>query len=398
MPENQRRIVLALALGSATAALISIAASQILMGLAIAAMLFFRVRWQAPPFWPALAAFTALTLLSVAFSGNPAAGAGQVKKFYVFTILFVIFSLRPVIAEIRVMVIAWAGVSAVSALIGVGQFAGKYQQARDRGLSFYEFYVGDRTTGFMSHWMTFSGEQMITLLMLLALLLFGGWKRGKMALWLIVGLLGISLLLGFTRSVWLGAAAGTLYLIWFWRRWMVALAPVALAIVLWINPGEVRARFLSAFQPRGDNVDSNRHREVTRRVGWEMIRAHPLLGLGPGVVGPAFEKYVPSDVQRPLPVGFYGHLHNVYIHYAAERGIPAVFALLWMLAWVLRDFARAKPDFVIRGAVAVLLSVILSGWYEVNLGDSEILTLVLAVIACGYSRVRCSGSPERLTA
>lgn len=398
MPENQRRIVLALALGSATAALISIAASQILLGAAIAATLWFRIQWQAPPFWPALAMFAILTLLSVAFSGDPAAGAGQVKKFYVFTILFVIFSLRPVLAEIRVMVLAWAGVSAISALIGIAQFAWKYQQARERGLSFYEFYVGDRTTGFMSHWMTFSGEQMIALLMLLALLLFAGATRWSFALWPIAGLLGLSLLLGFTRSVWLGAAAGTLYLVWFWRRWMVALAPVALAIVLWINPGEVRARFVSAFQPRGDNVDSNRHREITRQVGFEMIRAHPFLGLGPGLVGPRFEQYIPPGVARPLPIGFYGHLHNVYIHYAAERGIPAVLALLWMLAWILRDLWRAPPDFMTRGAIAVLISVMLSGWYEVNLGDSEILTLVLAVIACGYSRVRSSGEPERLTA
>ena len=54
-----------------------------------------------------------------------------------------------------------------------------------------------------------------------------------------------------------------------------------------------------------------------------MIRAHPILGLGPEQVGKVFLAYVPPDILSPLPKGWYGHLHNIYLQFAAERGLPA---------------------------------------------------------------------------
>jgi O-antigen ligase len=106
-----------------------------------------------------------------------------------------------------------------------------------------------------------------------------------------------------------------------------------------------------------------------------------------------FLDYVPQDIPRPLPAGWYGHLHNIYIHYAAERGLPALLALLWLLAKILRDFARAirrlppgpsDQKFILHGALAVLLAVMVAGVFELNLGDSEVLAMFLAVVACGY--------------
>ena len=62
-----------------------------------------------------------------------------------------------------------------------------------------------------------------------------------------------------------------------------------------------------------------------------MIRAHPWFGLGPEEVKLQFNSYVPPDIPRPLPEGWYGHLHNIYLQYAAERGIPTMLLMLWML-------------------------------------------------------------------
>ena len=54
-----------------------------------------------------------------------------------------------------------------------------------------------------------------------------------------------------------------------------------------------------------------------------MIEAHPLLGLGPEEPHYQFDQYLPPDVTVPAP-GWYGHLHNIYLQYAAERGIPVM--------------------------------------------------------------------------
>jgi O-antigen ligase len=170
--------------------------------------------------------------------------------------------------------------------------------------------------------------------------------------------------------------------------------PVLIAILMLANPFELRERIVSVFVPHAD-MDSNGFRAVMRRTGWEMIKAHPWLGLGPEEVGPHFEEYVPADVPRPLPNGYYGHLHNIYYHYAAERGVPAMLALMWMLGQALVDFIRtlrrlpqkAEQRWVLHGAIAVMIAVLLGGYFEVNLGDSEVLGMFLAVVGCGYVAV-----------
>jgi len=197
------------------------------------------------------------------------------------------------------------------------------------------------------------------------------------------------MVLGFTRSIWLGTLAGGLYLLWFWRRWVIAAVPVVLLAALLVGP--VRERAESLVRPHGER-DSNEFRIVVWRTGLEMIRAHPWLGLGPEQVGPQLNKYVPADIARPLPPGYYGHLHNIYIHYAAERGIPTMLAMMWLMGKALWDFAstlwRKRPlgdaRFVLHAAVAVILSLLVVGCFEYNLGDSEVLTMFLTTVCFGY--------------
>jgi O-antigen ligase len=102
---------------------------------------------------------------------------------------------------------------------------------------------------------------------------------------------------------------------------------------------------------------------------------------------------VPADIPRPLPPGFYEHLHNVYLQYAADRGVPTMLAMLWMLIQMPIDFwrgLRALPPgpsvrrFLLHGAVAVVLAVMVEGFVEYNLGDSEVLAMFLVATACGY--------------
>ncbi len=108
-------------------------------------------------------------------------------------------------------------------------------------------------------------------------------------------------------------------------------------------------------------------------------------------MGAQFESYVPADVPRPIPHGYYGHLHNIYYHYAAERGIPALLALLWLVGRAFYDFARglrgqqgSESRWVLFASLAVIIAVMLAGYEEVNLGDSEVLAMFLAVVSCGY--------------
>jgi O-antigen ligase len=380
--------------GSLISILFSIAASQILLGLALAALLLSSERIRLPPIKLPLALFFTGTVISWLASGHIHDGTPQIRKFFVFTVLLVVYSTFRKIAEIRAIALIWAAVTTLSAVRSLFQFGQKYQESQELHRNFYEFYIGQRITGFMSHWMTFGGEEMIVLLFLLALLFFSIERRWKAAGWFCAAVLSLSLVLGFTRSIFLlGFPVGLLYVLWFWHKWMVAAVPVLAVIAFLVAPPALKERVTSIMQPHGQ-TDSNLHRSITRRTGLEMIRAHPLLGLGPEVMkDPAqFDRYVPADIARPLPTGWYGHLHNIYIQYAAERGIPTMLAMMWLIGKVLWDFAsalRGKPSstearFVLHGAIAVILAILAEGLLEYNLGDSEVLTLFLAMIAFGY--------------
>lgn len=369
------------------ASLASIAASQILLGLALAALLAARRDWRFPPVALPLALFVAATLAAAALSPDPAAALPQIRKLYVLTTLFVVYSgfrgARPVSRLVTVLAV----VGAASAAWGLAQFAGKWMEARELGVPFYTHYVGRRITGFMSHWQTMGGGLMLVFLLWSARLLSGGWKsRGqRLAGAAAAVLIGAAIVLGFTRNVWLGSFAGGLYLLWHWNRRVIWAVPVAAVLVVAAGPEALRSRVFSLFQPHGE-VDSNQHRIVTYRTGMRMIRAHPLFGVGPDQVDSRFEEFVPPDVPRPLPEGWYGHLHNVYLQYAAERGIPALGCFLWFVAIVMRDLLRSRRrHWYLDAAAAAVLAILVSAFFEMNLGDSEVLMLFLAVIAAAYS-------------
>ncbi len=380
--------------GSLISILFSIAVSHILLALAFAALLFSSDRLRLPPITLPLALFVAGTIISWLASGHIHDGTPQIRKFFVFLVLLLVYSTFRKISEIRAMALIWAAVATLSAIRSLFQFWQKYQDSQELHQNFYDFYVGQRITGFMSHWMTFGGEEMIVLLFLLAFLFFSSERRWKAAGWFCVAVLSLSLVLGFTRSIFLlGFPIGLLYLLWFWHKWLVAAAPVVAVLAFLVAPASLKERVTSIIQPHGQ-TDSNLHRSITRRTGLQMIRAHPLLGVGPEVMKDPknFDRYVPADIQRPLPEGWYGHLHNIYLQYAAERGIPTMLALMWMIGKVLWDFAHAvrgklaltEARFVLHGAVAVILAILAEGLLEYNLGDSEVLMLFLAMIGFGY--------------
>jgi O-antigen ligase len=377
--------------GALLSILFSIAVSQILLALALAALLLSSTPLRLPPIKLPLALFMAGTVISLLASGHIQQGMPQIRKFYVFFILLVVYSTFRNLAEIRAIVLLWAGVATLSALRSLFQFWRVYQQSEDLGRRFYDFYLGARITGFMSHWMTFGGEEMVVLLFLASYLFFSREPRWKAAGWIGAVILAVSMVLGFTRSIFLlGFPVGLLYLLWFWKKWLVVAVPAVVLIALFLGPEALRERVLSVAEPHGE-VDSNRHRAVSREIGVLMIRAHPWLGLGPEQIKYQFDQWVPADA-RPLPEGFYGHLHNIYLQYAAERGIPVLLAMLWLIAKALWDFGHAlrrKPAsgearFILHGAIAVIIAILAEGFAEYNLGDSEVLTMFLAVVAFGY--------------
>ncbi len=382
------------ALGSAAAILLSIWASQRLLELSLLLLLASRARLRLPRIWLPISLFVVGTLLSLAFSSDPSQGWPPIKKLYLFSMILVIYSTVRDLVTVRRLMLAWGAIGAFASLWAIGQFIADVRQASLEHREFYSFYLPKRITGAMNHWMTFAGEEMLVLLMLLAFLLFAPSVR-RMWIWIsCTAILAIAILLNETRTVWGALAITGFFLLWCWHRRIAVAMPVVVIGFLALVPGPLHQRFVSLYHPK--DMDSNAFRYVMRRVGWEVIKVHPIVGLGPEELKYHLKDWIPQDIPRPLPDGFYQHLHNIYLQYAAERGIPTMLMMVWALLLSIYDFSRAayrlpkgrsNARFILLGGIACVAAIMISGLAEHNLGDSEVLTTFLVVISCGYLAV-----------
>ncbi len=229
---------------------------------------------------------------------------------------------------------------------------------------------------------TLAGILTLILCVTLAQLAAGrrAWRWWK---WTAALLMVAALGLGLTRGAWLALAA-TLFALatlcgW---KWLAAFPALALGIFL-IAPGTVVERLTSDFDLQlptyGDRLEM-------WRAGGQMIRDHPVWGVGTGMVRHLYPEYRTSGAVRENPE----HLHSAYIQAAADNGLPTLAAILWFLSWsgwcAFRGFRRARVEGrsdidLYLASVLGILAFAVGGLFEDNWNDSEVQRLLFFLIA-----------------
>lgn len=232
-----------------------------------------------------------------------------------------------------------------------------------------------RIDGPSSHVMTFSNLLLPLALMILLL----WWHRRNW--WLGVGsvVTSVALLLTFTRSVWLGWGVAVFVILMLKRTpWRIYALP-ALVFFVTFMPMDLFTRLWSTFDLKQySNFDRIRMLEA----GVEMIKDHPLLGVGPGNVKETYALYKKHDAPRSRPP----HLHNNVVQLWAERGILGLAAYILLLALFLRECVRAwrgsrEARMWAEIGVAVTVGLTVAGLFEFNFGDTEVFYLMLELYA-----------------
>jgi O-antigen ligase len=230
-----------------------------------------------------------------------------------------------------------------------------------------------RITGPSTHVMTFSG----LLLPLSLMLLFLWWHERKW--WQITagGLATLTLLLTFTRSVWLGWIAAAFVVLLASRARLVFYALPLVILFVTFLPLDLFSRLVSTFDMK---QESNFDRIRMLEAGAEMIRDFPILGVGPANVKEVYAIYRKQDAPRARPP----HLHNNVVQLWAERGILGLAAYILLLALFFRECIRAwhgpNRKWAEAGA-AIAVSLTVAGLFEFNFGDTEVFYLMLNLFA-----------------
>ena len=368
-------------LGFVAALQISIAASGILLtvtlGLWIALLVGAHERPTAPVFFAALAAYAAMTMVAVVFSLDRGISLIDSREVLLFLVVPLVYGLaRGQRAQTVATIIITVG--AASAVYGVVQY----------GILEYD-NLGQRPSGTMGHYMTYSGLLVMVIALAGGRLLFDTRERTWSAL--VMPALLVALVLTQTRGAWVGACAalGLLFILKDLR--LMAVLPVLAALFIAFAPPPLTDRLYSTFDLQDP---TNRDRVAMARAGFRMVGDHPLTGVGPDVVKEVYPDYRDAGaVEDNNP-----HLHNVPLHIAAERGLPALAVWLGFLALLVRDLAsRLKTPHTAGLAAAGLAAVagmLTAGMFEYNFGDSEFLMLFLVLITLPAAAAAREDSPE----
>jgi putative inorganic carbon (HCO3(-)) transporter len=332
-------------------------------------------RWTVPAFFWPLIALAAWTLVSCAFSSEPGASFFRSRQllFYLLVPLTLRVARGPAAMRVLDVIIA---VGAFSALAGVVEYA--FMNYRS---------LGARPSGFLGHYMTFSGVIMLVVCGAVARLAF----RSREWIWPAVAVPALlaALVVSEARNAWLGALAAIVVLLAL-RSWKLLVAvPLLVAVLAVLSPAIARDRARSIFDP---SDPTNRDRIAMLESGRLMIEDHPLVGVGMNMVPKEYSaKYKTPDAVDPTdkPGDTRSHLHDVPVQLAAERGLPALAAWLVFVVVAARDLLRlvrrsATPAIAATGLSAIV-AMIISGLFEYNLGHTEFLVLFLALISLPFA-------------
>ena len=317
--------------------------------------------------WP-LAGYLLWTMLSAVFSVDLRTSFVDLKQIVLF--LMVPMTLRLLRGE-RAM-------TALNVIIAFGAAAALVAVVQSQVLGFDN--LGNRPSGSLSHYMTYSGVIMLVLCAAVARLLFYAEQR----VWpgVAIPALVVALAVTLTRNAYLGAGAAVAGLLALRKAKLLLVVPVAAVLFLIVAPDGIRARAFSVVDLQDD---SNRDRLQMIAMGVDMVGDHPVFGVGPDMVGAVYGQYL-----RPDPVHTYNpHLHNVPIQIAAERGLPALGFWLAFVVIVLVDLVRqvrqGPAPAIAAAGLGATVAMVTAGLFEYNFGDSEFLMLLLCLITLPYA-------------
>ena len=212
-----------------------------------------------------------------------------------------------------------------------------------------------------------------------------GTGLSREGLSLVLGVAGLAFLLNQTRGAFLGLAAGLLAVALADRRLRKLAAVVALAcpllLIVWemLPTGHTFLQMIVRMHDPGPNPYLERL--TLWKVGFQIFRDQPFLGVGPGNYRTVYPQYFHgvSDNENA-----WGSAHDLYIHQAAERGLlglAALAAVLWTMTARAAARARRTPDEARLWALGACVAFLVMNLTEVAFQNEQATSLLLFIWA-----------------
>lgn len=170
------------------------------------------------------------------------------------------------------------------------------------------------------------------------------------------------------RGPWLGTAFGIIMVIWLNRKhFNMRIGVAALLLTCCLAWG-----LAPLYSERSKTlIDMSHSTNLERMHIWEytlnIIKDHPLAGVGLGQYQSAFKQYLPENdslLRTSRGVYYAPHAHNAYLMIFAEAGIIGVVALTVLIVGIFKHVWRIKQknnfDGLIHGYIGIMSAVVIS--------------------------------------
>ncbi len=361
-----------------------IAGQQISLGVALLGILLFRDgrhrlislfrRGKFPTLLRGAILFWVMALLlSLVFSGQFPDGLRELRKV---TLLFALIIPACAVSkqkELRfaLLLLLVSGIAAAS--------IGLWEHGNHAGLN------PNRLDGPINSYMTSAGIFLQISLMALALLLHGNEHfRGITPVAFL--LVTAALFFTFTRGAWLGWAVGSAFLLTRCKpRLMLPLLLLLMALPA-AHP-EIRERAKTMVDR---SYPTNSRRLILWSAGWDAFRERPLTGWGLQ----SMESLI-LERSGPAPSGHLSHFHSNVVQTAVAMGLAGLVAFTLLMAALFRASSagvRVDPPSLARGiaegSAAAVVGFLVHGFFEWNMGDSEVITTLYALVGLAIAANR----------
>lgn len=190
----------------------------------------------------------------------------------------------------------------------------------------------------------------------------------------------ISLFLTQSRNVYIGVISALIVYGLFKNRRFLLVFILFLSVGWVLSPASLKERTKSIFDL---NHPSNSSRIVMWKVGFQVFKDHPVLGTGDNEITKVYKLY-----KTPESHGEGSHFHSNPIMIMVTTGTTgSIFYLLFWTAlfyYAIRDLRNSVEDFdkeLLTGIIITMAAFHVSGLFEWNFGDWEVITLFYYIIS-----------------
>lgn len=249
----------------------------------------------------------------------------------------------------------------------------------------FEINIIDTRLGYFSHPITTGEVKMLVFVLLIPLLFIKGreFRNKKIILSLLLLPILISLFLTFSRNVILSVILCFLLTgLFLSRKTLIATIVIVLAIFIF-SPQQIKDRLISSFNP---GHETNRPRIIMWETGIKIFKDHIWTGVGDNEFTEVYKMY-----RQPEFMGEGSHMHNNVMMILVTTGIFGLTAycgfMIALFVKQIRLYCKQKEDKsrkLIFGSILALIALNVSGIFEWNFWDWEVISVFLFIISIPF--------------